>query len=55
VRIDVVVDDKDADALVEALMEHGRTGKIGDGKIWVVPVEGAYRIRTGEAGGDALT
>ena len=54
VRIDVVVDDKDADALVEALIENGRTGKIGDGKIWVVPVEGAFRVRTGEAGSEAL-
>ena len=35
-------------------MEAARTGKIGDGKIWILPVEAVYRIRTGEAGGDAL-
>jgi nitrogen regulatory protein P-II 1 len=35
-------------------MESARTGQIGDGKVWVVPVEAAYRIRTGESGTDAL-
>jgi nitrogen regulatory protein P-II 1 len=54
VRIEIVVDDPDVDRVVEALLETARTGKIGDGKVWVLPVDAAYRIRTGEAGPDAL-
>ena len=54
VRIDVIVSDGDVDKIVTAIVEAARTGKIGDGKVWIVPVEGAYRIRTGEAGSDAL-
>ena len=54
VRLEIVVDDKDADRVVQTLMETAQTGKIGDGKVWVVPVEAAYRIRTGESGSDAL-
>jgi nitrogen regulatory protein P-II 1 len=54
VRLEIVVDDADADRVVDTLMETARTGKIGDGKIWVLPVDNAYRIRTGEAGSDAL-
>lgn len=53
-RLEVLVADGDVDRVVEALMETARTGKIGDGKVWVLPVESAYRIRTGEAGEDAL-
>ena len=54
VKIEVLVDDGDVDRVVEKLVETARTGKIGDGKVWVVPVEGATRIRTGESGPDAL-
>ena len=54
VRIDVVVEDGQVDRVVAAVLDSARTGKIGDGKVWVVPVEGVYRIRTGEAGPDAL-
>jgi nitrogen regulatory protein P-II 1 len=54
VRIEIVVDDPDVDRVVEALIETARTGKIGDGKVWVLPVDAAYRIRTGEAGPDAI-
>jgi nitrogen regulatory protein P-II 1 len=54
VRIDIVVDDADADRVATRLIEVARTGKIGDGKVWVVAVEDVYRIRTGEAGPDAL-
>ena len=54
VRIDVVVDDDRVEAAVEAIMESARTGKIGDGKVWVTQVERLYRIRTGEKGDDAL-
>jgi nitrogen regulatory protein P-II 1 len=54
VRVEVLVDDGDVDRVVQKLVETARTGKIGDGKVWVVPVEGAWRIRTGESGSDAL-
>ncbi len=54
IRLEILVDDKDEAAVVSTLMETARTGQIGDGKIWVQPVEALYRIRTGEAGTDAL-
>jgi len=49
-----VVEDGKADACVEAITEAARTGKIGDGKIFVTEVERAYRIRTGEQNEEAL-
>ena len=54
VRVEILVDDNDVDRVVSRLIETARTGKIGDGKLWLVPVEGAWRIRTGESGPDAL-
>jgi len=54
VRIEVLVDDEDVERVAEKLMDTARTGKIGDGKVWVVPVDHVWRIRTGEAGPDAL-
>jgi nitrogen regulatory protein P-II 1 len=54
VRVEIVVDDGDVDRVVQKLIETARTGKIGDGKVWVVPVEDMWRIRTGESGPDAL-
>src|SRR5437667_4999189 len=54
VRLEILVDDSDAAGVVEKMMEAARTGKIGDGKVWVLPVDNAFRIRTGEAGSDAL-
>ncbi len=48
VQIELVVKEKDVDALVNVIMESARTGKIGDGKIFVMPVERAIKIRTGE-------
>ena len=54
VRMELLVDDADVEAVLEAIVAAARTGKIGDGKVWVVPVEGATRIRTGESGPDAL-
>jgi nitrogen regulatory protein P-II 1 len=54
VRLEILVDDADVDRVAEQLVETARTGKIGDGKVWVVPVERAWRIRTGETGPDAL-
>jgi nitrogen regulatory protein P-II 1 len=54
VRIEILVDDGDVQRVTEKLVDTARTGKIGDGKVWVVPVEDVTRIRTGEAGSDAL-
>ncbi|MFD1158016.1 P-II family nitrogen regulator [Roseovarius aestuarii] len=54
VKIDVVLDDDQVDAAIEAICEAAKTDKIGDGKIFVSPVEQAIRIRTGETGSDAL-
>jgi nitrogen regulatory protein P-II 1 len=48
VRLDLVVLDEDAEILVEAIAKHARTDRIGDGKIWITPVDGALRVRTGE-------
>jgi len=53
-RIDVVVDDEFVERVVDAIVAAARTGKIGDGKVWVVPVDTLLRIRTGERGHDAL-
>ena len=54
IRLEVLADDADADAIVDTIVEAARTDKIGDGKIWVTAVETAVRIRTGERGADAL-
>ncbi|SHM32088.1 P-II family nitrogen regulator [Cryptosporangium aurantiacum] len=54
VRIEVVVDDIDAAKVVDALVAAARTGKIGDGKVWVTSVDEVIRVRTGERGLDAL-
>jgi nitrogen regulatory protein P-II 1 len=53
-RIEVVVDDADANRIVDVIVEAARTGKIGDGKVWVTPVDSVVRVRTGERDGDAL-
>ena len=54
VKIEILVEDDDAPRVAETITEAARTGKIGDGKVWIVPVESVYRIRTGEAGTDAI-
>jgi nitrogen regulatory protein P-II 1 len=54
VKLEILVDDDDAARVAEKIVEAARTGKIGDGKVWILPVEGLIRIRTGEAGSDAL-
>lgn len=54
VRVEVVVAAGDADRVVDAIVEAARTGKIGDGKVWITPVDSVVRIRTGERGDDAL-
>jgi len=54
VRVEVLVQDHDLEQVVAAVTGAARTGKIGDGKIWVVPVDDVVRVRTGERGHDAL-
>ena len=54
VKIEVVADDPQVDAVIAAITESARTGEIGDGKIFVSAIENAIRIRTGETGNDAL-
>lgn len=54
VRIEVLVEDELARDVIEALVKAARTGQIGDGKVWAVPVEDVVRVRTGERGPDAL-
>jgi nitrogen regulatory protein PII len=53
-KLDMVVNDDEADGVVETIRRHARTGKIGDGKIFVLDVERAMRVRTGEQNQDAL-
>ena len=54
VRVEVLVDDADAADVVEVVVKAAQTGRIGDGKVWVVPIEEVVRVRTGERGLDAL-
>lgn len=54
VKIEIVMDDALVERAVEAIQQAAHTGRIGDGKIFVLPVEDAIRIRTGEKGGDAI-
>jgi nitrogen regulatory protein P-II 1 len=53
-KLEILVEDAQATEVVEHIIEAARTGKIGDGKVWIEPVENVFRIRTGEAGSDAL-
>src|SRR5271165_2249438 len=53
-RVEVLVDDAQADAVVDAIVNAANTGKIGDGKVWVLPVDSVVRVRTGERGTDAI-
>jgi nitrogen regulatory protein PII len=53
-KIEVVVEEKDKPLVVETILSHARTGDVGDGKIFVLPVEEAIRIRTGEEGEEVL-
>ena len=54
VRIEVVVEDAASDDVIDAIVRAAQTGKIGDGKLWIQPVDVAVRIRTGEVGDEAL-
>jgi nitrogen regulatory protein P-II 1 len=53
-KIECVVADDDVQTIVDTVLRHARTGNIGDGKLFVLPVDDAYRIRTGEGGEDTL-
>ena len=50
IKLEIVVEDTDVSAVVETILKHARTGQVGDGKIFILPVEDAIRIRTGEEG-----
>jgi nitrogen regulatory protein P-II 1 len=54
IRVEVVVDEEQVDKTIDTVVQAARTGKIGDGKVWVTPVETVVRVRTGERGLDAL-
>jgi nitrogen regulatory protein P-II 1 len=54
IRIEIVVEDADADDIVGIIVKSAQTGRIGDGKVWVVPVDSAVRVRTGERDEEAL-
>ncbi len=54
IRLDLVVNDADADRAVGVVTEAAKTGKIGDGKVWSMPLERVVRVRTGEQGVDAI-
>ena len=54
VRVEVLVDDADAADVVEVIVKSAQTGRIGDGKVWTLPVDDVVRVRTGEHGVDAL-
>ena len=54
IRVEVVVNDHQADEVLDAIIDAARTGKIGDGKVWIIPVEDVIRVRTGERGEQAV-
>ncbi|MGZ5862573.1 MAG: P-II family nitrogen regulator [Methyloceanibacter sp.] len=54
VKLEIAVDGSIADAVIDVIAQAARSGRIGDGKIFVLPLEGAMRVRTGEMGADAL-
>jgi nitrogen regulatory protein P-II 1 len=54
VRLEVLVDDMDAASVADVILKAAQTGRIGDGKIWTIPVDDVIRVRTGERGVDAL-
>ncbi len=53
-KLECVVEDRDIETVVSSILRHARTGNIGDGKLFVMPVEQSYRIRTGESGEGTL-
>ncbi|MCW2885020.1 MAG: nitrogen regulatory protein [Streptosporangiaceae bacterium] len=53
-KVEVLVDDEEADDVLDVVVKAAQTGKIGDGKVWSVPVDTVIRVRTGETGAEAL-
>jgi nitrogen regulatory protein PII len=54
VKLECAVADRDVPTIVDTILKHGRTGEVGDGKVFVMPVEESYRVRTGESGEEVL-
>ena len=54
VRIEILAEDHEVESIVDVILVNANTGSIGDGKVWVMPVDSVVRVRTGERGGDAL-
>ena len=54
IRLEVLVDDADADSVIAVIVKAASTGSIGDGKVWSIPVDQVVRVRTGERGVDAI-
>ena len=54
VKLEVGVADRDVQTIVDTVLKHGRSGAVGDGKVFVLPIEDAFRVRTGESGEDIL-
>ena len=54
VRIEILAEDNEVEGIVDVILVNANTGSIGDGKVWVMPVDSVVRVRTGERGGDAL-
>ncbi|MBE9470008.1 MAG: P-II family nitrogen regulator [Chloroflexi bacterium] len=54
IKLEIVAQDGDVDGIVEAIVTHARTGEVGDGKIFIYPVESVIKVRTGERDGGAL-
>ena len=54
IKLSIIVRDKNVDKTVQAILGAARTGEIGDGKVFILPIEESYRIRTGEAGDESL-
>jgi nitrogen regulatory protein P-II 1 len=53
-KIEMVVEDKDCEAIIDIICDRGKTGEVGDGKIFIIPVEEVIRVRTGERGREAI-
>ena len=54
VKLECAVAERDVQTIVDTILKHGRTGAVGDGKVFVIPVDDAYRVRTGESGEEIL-
>ena len=54
IKVECVVAERDVQTIVDTVLKHGRTGSVGDGKVFVMPVDEAYRVRTGESGEEIL-